>query len=153
MADYSVQQTEFLLQCMRQRRDILQDIRLLTDSLSSAAHAADAEVSLGILARKDALLEEFSKVRQALRQYEQDDPERRIWTSPARRAECQQLADEGNRFLAETVHIDQATLQELHNHQQAIAAQLQNGTDSILARSAYTAGQQIGESILDVGNL
>ncbi|MEZ6135919.1 MAG: hypothetical protein R3C53_13530 [Pirellulaceae bacterium] len=148
----STEDTEFLFQCMQHRRDILRSLRLLTDSHAAAAQADDINVTLGILARKESLLDELAQVLASLQRFHHDDPERRQWISPQRRQTCQALADEGDRLLNETVQLEQATLEEMQSQRDAVAAQLQNGTNSILAHNAYTAGEQL-ESSLDLSDL
>ena len=149
----STEGTQLLLQCMRQRRDLLQALRVLSDSQTAAAQNSDVSVTLGILSRKEVLLEELALIREQLRPFHHDDPEQRHWSSPAARRECQQLADEGDRLLNETMRIEEITLAEVSGQRDAIAAQLQNGKDSILAHNAYTAGEQLDESSLDLSDL
>jgi hypothetical protein len=152
MNSCSIEDTELLFTCMQQRRDVLLAVRFLTEAQVAASQMADVNVLLGILARKEALLEEFALLNRTLMSFQQPDPEQRLWASPARRQECQSLASEGNRLLAEIIKIDEATLTDMTNHRDAIASQLQNGTDSILAHNAYTAGEQLSDSFLDLSN-
>ena len=144
--------TEHLLECMRQRRNLLLAIRKLTEAQQASTGGSDASVTLGILARKESLIDELLILHQQLQPFHVDVPEQRVWSSPQRRVECQQLSDEGKALLTEILLIEQATIEQLSVKRDAVAAQLQNGTDSILASSAYTAGDLLGESSLDLSN-
>jgi hypothetical protein len=145
--------TELLLHCMRQRRDILLALRGLTTTQRESSAASDPTVTLGILSRKSTLLDELAFIHQQLRPFHHDDPEQRYWAIPEQRQQCQLLADEGQQLLREIIDIEQATVQAITTHRDAVAAQLQNGTDSVLANNAYTAGEQLHASSLDLSNL
>ncbi len=145
--------TNLLLQYMQQRRDILYALRLLTDSQTQAARSADVNVTLGILSRKESLISELTALLQLLQPFHADDPDQRQWSSAEARAQCRRLAEEGDRLLEETVRIEESTLAEVTSQRDALAAQLQNGKDSILAHNAYTAGVTLNESSLDLSNL
>ena len=144
--------TEFLLDTMRQRRDILLALRNLTDAQRDSAPASEAGVTLGILARKAGLLDELAAIHERLQPFHHDDPEQRIWLSPERRHACRQLADEGQQLLREIIAIEQTTVDVITAQRDAVAAQLQQGTDAILASNAYTAGNALNESTLDLSN-
>jgi len=145
--------TEFLLQCMRHRRDILLALRALTSAQRESSLASDPTVTLGILARKSSLIDELTAIHQQLQPFHHDDPEHRFWPVPGQRQLCQQLTDEGQQLLREIIDMEQATVNAIATHRDAVAAQLQNGTDSVLASNAYTAGDRLHASSLDLSNL
>ncbi len=144
--------TELLLQCMRQRRDLLLALRALTNSQQEAMQTSEPSVTLGILSRKSNLLDELAQIHQRLIPFHHDDPEQRQWATPERRQLCQQLANEGQQLLREIIAVEQVTVDAISMQRDAIAAQLQNGTDSILASNAYTAGDMLNQSTLDLSN-
>lgn len=146
----SAEYTEFLLQCMVERLEIARALQSLGRSQADAVDGADINATLRILARKQSLLEQLRILGQRLQPYFQDDPEARIWESPDRRHVCQQIADEGSRLLCEATQVDACLLDDMAQRRDALAAQLQDGTDSILAHSAYTAGNGLGISSLDI---
>jgi hypothetical protein len=138
---------------MRQRRDILLTLRGLTTTQRESSAASDPTVTLGILSRKSTLLDELAAIHQQLQPFHYDDPEQRLWALPEQRQQCQLLADEGQQLLREIIDMEQATVEAITTHREAVAAQLQNGTDSVLANNAYTAGDQLQASSLDLSNL
>ena len=147
------QYTDFLLQCMQVRCELLQGLKTLAESQAIAASHTEIDSTLGLLGRKQTLLEELAVVQQDMRPYFHDDPEQRVWKSAEHRQRCRQLSELGQRLLQETMHLEQEALQELTSRRDAVAAQLQNGRDSILAHSAYMADSLLGESTLDISDL
>ncbi|MEO8271114.1 MAG: hypothetical protein ABI557_15440, partial [Aureliella sp.] len=88
-----------------------------------------------------------------LKPYFNDDPEQRVWKSAQHRQRCRRLADHGQRLLQETMQLEQQALREMTSRRDAVAAQLQDGKDSILAHTAYMADSFLGESALDISGL
>lgn len=145
--------TDCLLDCMRQRCELLDSLKTLAESQAMTAGHAEIDSTLGVLGRKQALFEELAEVQQKLQPYLHDDPECRLWRSAEQRQRCRQLAEQGQRLLQETMHIEQHTLQEMTSRRDAVAAQLQDGQDSILAQTAYQADSLLGAGALDIGDL
>lgn len=150
---HSTEYTEALLQHMSGRLEILSRLRDLGRQQSATATTANADATLNILARKQTLLDELRALHSRLGPYQADDPEARVWTSEQRREQCRQLADESRRILQEVISLEQTTIDEFSNCRDAIAAQLQDGTDSVLAHSAYTAGNSLSDGELDLSDL
>lgn len=145
--------TQTLVACMEQRLELLEALKALSDVQASVADEADVNTTLGILARKQALLDELNEVQQRLEPYLHDDPEQRVWPSQERRAYCQRIADQGQRWLQATLQIEQITLDKVSSRRDAVAAQLRDGQDSILAQNAYQSDQLFGSSTLDIGGI
>lgn len=145
--------TDFLLDCMHQRRQILDALKTLAESQAMTAEQAEIDLTLGVLGRKQALFDELADVQQLLQPYMNDDPESRLWRSSEHRQQCRQLAEQGQRLLQETMHIEQLTLQEMTSRRDAVAAQLQDGQDSILAQTAYQTDSMLGPGVLDIADL
>ncbi|MCA9134145.1 MAG: hypothetical protein KDA45_13350 [Planctomycetales bacterium] len=149
----SIHYTEFLLQCMQDRLEVLHALHSVTNSQMQVAVHGEVDTTLGLLASKQSLIDELTMVQQRLHPYFNDDPEARVWQSPQRHDQCRQLAAEGGRLLQEIIHLEKNALEEISGRREAIAAQLQDGQDSILARTAYAADNLLATSTLDVGNL
>ena len=149
----SIEYTEELAVCMERRRDILLVLRTLADKQTEAAGTSDIDTTLGILARKESLLEDLAAIVTAMRPYQSDDPEQRVWASAERRAACAEVAKEGDKLLQEIMQVEQTTIDTMTSRREAIAAQLQNGTDSTLARNAYATNDLLSQGGLDIGGL
>ena len=106
----STQYTEFLLHCLQERLKLLKAIRSLSDSQSQAALHGDVEVTLGLLARKQSLLEELSVLQSRLQPYHMDNPEDRVWLSAERRVYCQQISEECRHLLNQAMQLEQSAL-------------------------------------------
>lgn len=145
--------TEFLLQCMLQRVELLRALVELAEAQQQAVSQNATDATLGILARKQSLIAELLESQAALQPYMYDDPEQRCWRSPQRRQECRDAAEEGKQLLLQIARIDQTSLESLTSRRDAIAAQLQEGKDSTLAQSAYTADRVFQEGSLDILDL
>ena len=145
--------TETLVACLEQRLELLEALKALSDVQASVTDEADVNTTLGLLARKQALLDELNEVQQRLLPYLDDDPEQRQWPSHERRLYCQRVAEQGQRLLQATLQNDQHTLDKISSRRDAVAAQLRDGQDSILAQNAYQSDQLLGSSTLDIGGI
>lgn len=149
----STDYTEFLLQCMQERGQIAADLKHLAEAQRDAASQGDVNVTLGFLSRKQVLLDNLATLQEKMQPYFHDDAEQRKWSSSDRRELCRQLSERGSQVLQETMHIENSTLADMSTRRDAIAAQLQDGKDSILARNAYGTESVLQESQLDIGDL
>lgn len=147
------QYTDFLIGCMHQRCKLLEALKTLSESQSIAASHSEIDQTLGLLGRKQALLAELADVQTKLKPYFSDDPAQRVWRSSEHRMRCRSLADQCQRLLQETMRLDHEALQQMTARRDAVAAQLRDGRDSILARTAYMADSFLEESALDIGDL
>ena len=149
----SVAYTEKLFQLVRRRRDALTAIHHLTKTQSSLSGDSKAEMLARLLAQKQIHLDELADITFQMAVFQQDDPESRNWSSPQRREQCQVLADEAKELLAKVIRYEEKTISEMSEQRDAVAAQLQSGKDSVLAKNAYQAGEQLEEGQLDLGGL
>ncbi len=145
--------TERLLNLMQRRLELLQSLDAVCDLQTECTDDPDVSVLLKVLSRKQVLLEELEVLRQDLEPYLLDDPARRVWKSIERRQYCQLIAEQGHNLLRKMMAGDEATLQEVSRRRDAVASQLQDGTDSVLARTAYTADYILDASELDIGDV
>ncbi len=145
--------TEVLLACMLQRVELLSALKTLAESQQHAAAQTEVDTTLGLLARKQSLLDELAEVQIKLRPYHHDDPEQRLWRDRERRRQCQQVAQQGQGLLQAIMQLEHNALEQMTSRRDAVAAQLQNGQDSILAHTAYMADSMLDQSALDIEDL
>lgn len=148
----SIEYTEQLLAYMSDRLEVLKLLKAIGRSQSEASLSSEMNTTMSLLARKQTLLDRLVTIGSEMEPYMSDDPEQRIWATPERRQECQKIADQGNALLHEALQQDQSLINEMTARRDAIAAQLQDGKDSILAHSAYTADSLLNESQLDIND-
>jgi hypothetical protein len=149
----SCQYTETLVGYMQERLELLEALRALADAQAAASEHPEIDTTLSLLARKQTLLQDLANIQVKLSPYMHDEPSQRLWSSPARRQYCQQLADQGQQLLQATLQVEQHSLEKMTSRRDAIAAQLRDGQDSILAHTAYMADQMLGESVLDISSI
>ncbi len=148
----SIEYTEFLLACMQARLELLEALMTLADT-QSAIGQSDIDTLFGLLARKQALLEELASVQAKMSPYLKDEPNQRVWKSHARREYCRTLGNQAKQILQQTMLIESTTVEQWTARRDAVAAQLQDGKDSNLARTAYMADHFLAECTLDIGDL
>jgi hypothetical protein len=144
-----IARTERLVEAMRERLELLQELQALLIS-GDIPHLEDGGLLLALLGRKSAVIDRLNENQAVLREFENENPEERHWQSPQRRAECQQLADGGARLLREIIQSENLLLNMLTDRRDAIAAQLQQGRDLVLAAHAYSAGSVLESGSLDI---
>lgn len=150
IAKNTISYTERLLELMTRRLQLLRSLDSVGCLQAESAGNPDVTALLKILSRKQLLLDELEAIRQALETYHHDDPNQRLWESTELRQQCRHIAEQGNELLRSLVTNDEATLREVSLRRDAVATQLQDGTDSVLARTAYTADNILDASELDI---
>jgi flagellar biosynthesis/type III secretory pathway chaperone len=101
--------------------------------------AGDMTSLLKLLGGKQTVMHQLQAIEQGLAPFRDEDPEQRIWPSPAHRAACQARADRCNALLAEAMQLEQqaeAAMVGRRDEAAAALATVQTATD---ARSAYAA--------------
>jgi hypothetical protein len=151
--DPTCQYTETLVGYMQERLELLEALRALADAQAAASEHPEIDTTLSLLARKQTLLQDLANIQVKLSPYMHDEPSQRLWSSASRRQYCQKLADQGQQLLQATLQVEQHSLEKMTSRRDAIAAQLRDGQDSILAHTAYMADQMLGESVLDISSI
>ena len=75
----AVEYTERLSHLLQERLDLAIAIKQISDSQIQAARSGEVNVTLGLIARKQSLLEQLEQLRQGMQPYYLDDPDRRQW--------------------------------------------------------------------------
>ncbi len=148
-----IEYTENLFACLQERCELLEALKTLAEAHAMIATQSEVDVILGLLARKQALLEQLAEVQERMKPYFSDEPDNRIWKSNERKEQCRQVAKQGQQLLTYIAQLEHTALNELTLRREAVAAQLQDGKDSIIASSAYRSDDLLAGSTLDIGNL
>lgn len=152
-ATTATQYTDVLFDCMQKRVDLARGLWQLNQSQTAAALDSETDALMGILARKQGLLDSLADVQSILQTYLDDDPETRVWSDPQRRQECRQNAQESQRLLAELLQLEQSTLDEVTARRDAVGALLRDGMDAISTRDAYLPASTQSGSRLNIGGI
>ncbi|MCA9190200.1 MAG: flagellar export chaperone FlgN [Planctomycetales bacterium] len=147
----SVEYTDLLLNLMEQRLSLLRAILPLVEQQKRAIHSEDSAALLGILGRKQPLIEELSQLQLQLAPYIHDNAEARVWKDEATRAQCRQVTQLATQLFKTILDLEATTLEDATTRRDCLQAQLQDGQDSILAHSAYNAESVLTQSSLDLG--
>ena len=143
--------TELLFQLMRERLELLQSLQQVGVSCG-ANQLEDGGALLAVLGRKSSIIDRLNENQQLLQTFGGEDPDSRVWSSAERRVECQQLATVTERLLRDIIQSENSLLDNLTCRRDAIAEQLQQGRDSVLAANAYSASSTLDGGLLDISD-
>lgn len=142
--------TKRLAELIKQRYELVKEIHLLTTAHSDMASAEEVSLTLGVLSRKEAMLDHLRQLHTQLAGFQTEEPDRRSWGCPEERQRCQQMASHSEDLLREIMELDQRNIAAMQQRREAIAAQLMYGQDSRSAEQAYTAVSQLEQGMLDI---
>jgi hypothetical protein len=149
-----LKETSELFDLVTRRFQLAQSLKSLSLTQLETVDQSDGAALLGIIARREGIVDQLSAIQQALLPFANDDPEQRTWTSPEQRALCQQQATETDQLLRDIMQMDNRTLQLMCERRDALASELSSAVDSVLTESAYNFdNQEASPSVLDVGGL
>jgi hypothetical protein len=101
----------------------------------------DTASLIKLLAVKQSLIGGLQTVETELSPFMADDPDRRQWTSPEARTKCAGQATECNAILREIVDLEKRGVDQLTEHRNEIALQLEQTHAAEAVRSAYQANR------------
>jgi hypothetical protein len=109
--------------------------------------AGDAVVLLKLLAAKQTVLDKLQAPERQLDPFREQEPEARVWRSPAHRRQCQAQAERCAALLAEAMELEKrgeaAMIARRDDAAQALSA-VQSAAD---ARAAYAAEAAVHASL------
>ena len=144
--------TDRLAELVLAKVETLQQLCELARQQASITQTGDATILLSFLARKQPLMDRLQEVQQALAEYQDDDPEARVWRSDPMRAACRSASDRCQHLLAEIVLLEKQSLDEMSERRDAMAAVLQDTRDASHAAEVYHSADALMESSLDLSN-
>jgi len=139
------QQTERLATLVAHKHELLRQMRELGCRQMETITSGDLSQLFRILAAKQRLLHALQETEQGLSPYRQDDPERRVWSSPAARQQCQEMMRQCERLLLEIMQQERQSEQDLTLRRDTAAEQLQGLHQAATSHAAY-AGDEPGWS-------
>ncbi len=145
--------TDRLRKLIDEKHSVLTSLRELADVQVEQAFNSDMAVLVSVLARKQPLMDELSRIQEELSTYTLDDPDSRVWKSPADRLACRAVAQSCDQLLKNILQLEQQAIDELSDRRDAVAVQLQDGRDGMSARSAYFTNAAIDSSSLDLSSM
>lgn len=149
----STDYTERLLALMECKLALVESLHMVSTSHRAISLGEDVSVTLGVIARRDAIVDQLLEVQLEMRTYQGDDPEQRVWVSPDRRQRCRSIAAKIDQVIKEVIQLDSQTLDAMCQQRDSIAAELRHGLDSNLTQQAYAANDTLQPSLLDISDL
>ena len=99
--------------------------------------AGDMSSLLKLLAGKQSVMSHLQGIEQAMAPFRDEDPEKRVWESPAHRTACQARADQCNVLLREAMRLEHTAEAEMIKRRDSTQASLASVQAAADARAAY----------------
>ncbi|MCI0359252.1 MAG: hypothetical protein L0211_12300 [Planctomycetaceae bacterium] len=111
-------------------------VQLAREQLVLADRGATSQL-LKLLAAKQAVLAQLRAVQSRLDPFQLQDPEARLWRSPADRQRCQQEARRCEELLAESMRLEQQSELAMVHRRDRAAGVLAGAASATEAHAAY----------------
>ncbi|MEO0529186.1 MAG: hypothetical protein AAF266_01280, partial [Planctomycetota bacterium] len=129
--------TESLARLVKQKRRLLEQMVLVGRRQGELIESGDAAALLQLLSGKQQLIAGLQTVEQGLAAFQNDNPEQRVWRSPADRASCKADADACSVLLAESLAMEQQHEAAMTERRDALSKQMQQAQSAHAASTAY----------------
>jgi len=97
----------------------------------------DSAALVKLLTAKESVLSQLQAIERQLHPFRDEDPESRVWKSPAERVACQRDANRANSLLAEALDLERQAEAAMIARRDATAAALSAAQCAADARAAY----------------
>ena len=134
--------TEQLAALVAAKQQVLKVLVQLSRRQVELIGAGDMTSLLKVLAGKQTVMNQLQVIEREMSPYRDEDPEGRVWNSPAQRAACQTRANECNALLAEAMSLEQQAEAAMLVRRNATAEALSAAQSASDARAAYSAFPQ-----------
>jgi flagellar biosynthesis/type III secretory pathway chaperone len=129
--------TERLAALITTKQQVLQILVQLSQRQLALIAAGEMTTLIKLLAGKQTVMNQLQTLERELSVFRDEDPEQRVWSSPAERTACQVRAEQCNTLLSEAMNLEKRAEAAMVDRRQAAAtalAAVQAGAD---ARAAY----------------
>lgn len=99
--------------------------------------SGDVSSLMKLLAGKQSVMNHLQMIEQAMVPFRGQEPEQRVWESPAHRTACQARAEQCNALLTEAMQLEQVAEKEMVLRRDATQAALNSVQSAADARAAY----------------
>jgi hypothetical protein len=137
-----MQSTELLGELIRRKHVVLVQLRDIGRRQMDLVTSGEIAALLTLLASKQTLIADLQNLERGLKPFFAENPESRVWRSPAERAQCARLAEECNALLEEVVRMEKLGAEQMDARKNEVAAQLQQVHAAAHVRNAYQAQQR-----------
>ncbi|MDR1491586.1 MAG: hypothetical protein LBT05_02515 [Planctomycetaceae bacterium] len=129
--------TEQFFQLIQKKRERLICIRELSQRQLQYVGEENLGALLELLAAKQRLLIEIEGVDKHLAKYREDDPEKRVWSSPEMRQQCRETAAQCDILIRKILEIDGLAGRQLTEKKEAAGRSLKQLDNSARVQNAY----------------
>ena len=143
-------ETDFLAKLVDLRHDVLVQLRQLARQQAVVIHEADMTRLLSLLGIKQRLLNELQNFERQLEPFRSQDPDQRIWRTPADRQRCREVAERSESLLGEIVLVERECETNLIQRRDHAAVLLQGAHSAARATRGYAVPLESRGSQLDV---
>jgi hypothetical protein len=130
-------ETDQLSKLIDAKHGVLLQLYELAQRQHALAESAQPGELISLLAVKQRLLDDLSTLEQQLDPFRQQDPQTRVWRSPADRARCAGVAGTCRQLLDQVMTLERDAMEVLQSRQQQTSATIRSANDAADARSAY----------------
>lgn len=133
--------TAVLADLVHRKHEVLTQLCAIGRRQQEIVESGETTTLLELLAGKQRMITLLQQLEQSLTPFHGENPDARIWPSPAHRELCARRAADCNRLLAEVVELERRSADRLTVRRNDVAAQLRQAHTASQARSAYQAQQ------------
>jgi hypothetical protein len=131
--------TDKLFELIRKKHDVLLQLRDMGLRQSELVKSGEISGLLKLLGAKQHVIAGLQELESGLKPYYAENPDARIWRSPADRAQCAQIANNCNTLLEEVVKLERNGAEQMDARRNDVAAQLNQVHAASQVRNAYSA--------------
>jgi hypothetical protein len=143
-------ETDILKDLIRVKRECLLQLRDMGRKQLATIDEGNMTSLMDVLAAKQRPLFTLQRIERALDPFRSQDPEQRVWRSPADRVQCAEQLQQCETLLAEIVSQEKCCEAALIRRRDEAAAQLQDAHLAGHARHAYLPEADAPMSELDL---
>ena len=144
--------TDQLSQLVNEKHAALQQLRELAVRQLALAEQPDPKGLISLLAVKQRLLDQLTKIESDLNPFRAEDPEERVWRSPQQRADCAEVSQACQALLREVMELDRQAAENLNARKQQNKVQIDAAHQAASARTAYAASEVAPRQRIDLSS-
>lgn len=150
----SSEYTNRLRSLLESKLDLVNQLHELSMAQQSLSSTEEVDAMMGMIARRDGLMDHLLQVQQQLLPYRTDDPNGRLWQSIEAREHCQRLLVRIEQLVQSVIKIDEQTLQRMCDYRDSLALELRQGADLSMLQNAYApSNETLQATVLDINDL
>ena len=131
--------TDSLFALIESKLHLLIEMQAMTLTQTDLVAQHDMTSLMTLLSRKQDLMGALGNVQSELARFQDQDPEKRSWSSESRRKACQEMVVRCDQLLQELIVMEDRSLGRMNLQRESAADQLQQNIDACAIQNAYHA--------------